>query len=78
MIGRPPEAGRLRCERFTKQEMRVGKTPDFKVYGREKFALYSHRPLPLVRRLQDRQVFSTSIESLLDELHVSEDHCGSP
>src|ERR1700724_3167483 len=31
----------LRCERFTEQEMRQGKTPDFRVFKEAEFALYS-------------------------------------
>jgi hypothetical protein len=31
----------LRCERFTEQEMRQGKTPDFRVFKGAEFAAYS-------------------------------------
>ncbi|MDR3403785.1 MAG: hypothetical protein P4L99_14910 [Chthoniobacter sp.] len=30
----------LRAERFSKQEMKVGKTPDFRVYQGEEFVFY--------------------------------------
>lgn len=32
---------KLRCERFAEQEMRLGKTPDFRVFKESEFVLYS-------------------------------------
>lgn len=56
----------LRCERFSKKEMRKHKTPDFKVYCCEEFAFYCEvkeiakdpwvgglRPDPIFNRLTD-------------------------
>jgi hypothetical protein len=57
------EARGLRCERFSKAEIRAGKTPDRRVYQGEEFAFYLE-----VKEIDDVVTHSPGGDSILDRV----------